>query len=191
MKFYSRHSEYMAARKKKKATTARKTSSVKRAKTAQPYPHHLFVIALASGVIIASYFIFTNFFSRENMSPRTYLSSESLPIEHMDQHTIQLSEQNASGEMGTATLVEKDGKVVVTLSVNNAPSTAQPAHIHVGTCADIGAVKYPLTNVMNGMSETIIDTTLANLMSQGELAINVHKSTAALNLYVACGDLVW
>lgn len=104
--------------------------------------------------------------------------------------TVALSAQNNSYEDGTATLTEKDGKLVVTVDVANAPKgVSQPAHIHVGECPNPGAVKYPLTSVVDGKSETTIDTTLDQLKDMGKLAINLHKSATQSKIYVACGDL--
>lgn len=104
--------------------------------------------------------------------------------------TITLAEQNESSESGTAVLTEKDGKVMVTLNLTGAPSTTpQPAHIHAGSCPDVGAVAYPLTDAVNGVSETTLDVSLADLAGKQPLGINVHKSAAQLKVYVACGDL--
>ncbi len=106
------------------------------------------------------------------------------------QVTVNLTKQNNSTESGTATLSEVGGKVKVTLKLTGAPSgVTQPAHIHVGKCPDVGAVKYPLTSPVNGMSETILDVTLAKLKSELPLGINVHKSVAEAKVYVSCGDL--
>ncbi len=102
---------------------------------------------------------------------------------------LTLSEQNKSGEMGTALLTEVNGKVKVTLKMTGAGTVAQPAHIHLGKCPDVGAVKYSLTSVTNGMSETMLDVTLAQLKSELPLGINVHKSAAESKVYVSCGDL--
>src|SRR3989344_1502871 len=103
---------------------------------------------------------------------------------------VNLSEQNESSQSGTATLTEANGKVKVALKLSGAPKDiAQPAHVHVGACPEVGAVKYPLNSPVNGMSETILDVTFAALKSQLPLAINVHKSAAQSNVYVSCGDL--
>src|SRR3989338_9157106 len=102
---------------------------------------------------------------------------------------VNLSQQNASGESGTATLMEVDGKVKVALKLTGAPTgVTQPAHIHVGKCPDVGAVKYPLTSSVDGVSETMLDVTLAQLNSELPLGINVHKSVEEAKVYVSCGD---
>ncbi len=106
--------------------------------------------------------------------------------------TIALSAQNASGQGGTAVLTStKDGKVSVTLTLKGGKFTGpQPAHIHVGSCPNPGAVKYPLTNVVNGKSVTMLNITMSELLaSSDKLAINVHKSPKEISNYTACGDL--
>lgn len=104
--------------------------------------------------------------------------------------TVELAEQNKSKEMGQAVLTEAEGKTTVSITLENYPkATPQPAHIHVGACASLGEVKYALNNVVNGKSETTIEASLADLVSQMPLAINVHKSASQATVYVACGDL--
>lgn len=103
---------------------------------------------------------------------------------------VELAEISASSESGTAKISEVDGKVKVAVELNGAPATTpQPAHIHVGTCPGVGDVKYPLTNVVNGKSETVLETTFDALMAELPLALNVHKSTPLIKTYVSCGDL--
>ncbi|MEK7071074.1 MAG: hypothetical protein AAB966_04665, partial [Patescibacteria group bacterium] len=65
----------------------------------------------------------------------------------------------------------------------------QPAHIHEGACEKPGKVVYPLTSVVDGASETIIETTLKDLKDNLPLSLNVHKSQAELAVYTACGEL--
>lgn len=105
--------------------------------------------------------------------------------------TVQLAQENASGESGTATLEEINGKVTVTVSLTGYPTgdTAQPAHLHEGVCPGVGAVKYPLSPIVNGASVTTLDVTLATLKTELPLALNVHKSAAEAKVYTACGAL--
>lgn len=112
------------------------------------------------------------------------------PSTSMMESIIQLDEQNSSSESGTAVLSEKDGKVTVTLNMTGGASgVAQPAHIHSGVCPDVGAVAYPLTDVVDGKSVTVLDVSLADLAGKQPLGINVHKSAKEVKVYVACGDL--
>jgi len=102
---------------------------------------------------------------------------------------VTLSSQNNSGQDAVALLVEENGKVKVALSVGN-PSVgvSQPIHIHKGKCPDVGDVTFPLANVVDGQSETTIETTLSKL-TENPMAINVHKSTDEVKTYVSCGDI--
>lgn len=105
--------------------------------------------------------------------------------------TVKLDTQNNSKRTGEAVLTEiEGGKVKVILSVSGAPSgIVQPAHIHSGACPIPGAVKYPLTSVTNGASQTVLDVALEQLVAELPLAVNVHKSSTEAGVYVACGDI--
>ena len=103
---------------------------------------------------------------------------------------VALSAQNSSGMNGTATLTDMDGSTLVELALTGAPAgITQPAHIHTGSCANIGGVVYPLTSPVNGVSETTLGVSLETILAGLPLALNVHKSAAEANVYVACGDL--
>jgi hypothetical protein len=104
--------------------------------------------------------------------------------------TVKLNEQNGSGESGTATIAVKGDKTEITIKLSGVPQgTAQPAHIHAGTCANLDPKpKIPLKNVVNGTSTTMLDMNAKEVLAGGG-AINVHKSTEDLKTYVACGDL--
>ena len=109
----------------------------------------------------------------------------------LNRFTVQLMEQNGSGQSGTATITgTDDGKIMVMVQLSNGTGVAQPAHIHRGTCANLDPrPAYPLTSVTNGVSDTMVDVSTETLLN-GEYAINVHKSAAEASVYVACGDIV-
>lgn len=67
-------------------------------------------------------------------------------------------------------------------------TTARPAHIHSGTCASTGAVKWALNPVVNGRSETVVDVSLHDLLN-GPYYVNVHKSATELQTTISCGDI--
>jgi hypothetical protein len=89
---------------------------------------------------------------------------------------------------GAAVLVSQGAKTEVNLFIKPLPGATQPAHIHVGTCPVPGDVKYPLTNIVDGKSKTVVDAALADLL-KGGFAINAHLSTQDIGKYVACGNL--
>jgi Cu/Zn superoxide dismutase len=101
-----------------------------------------------------------------------------------------IAAENGSGETGTVTLTPAgDDKTTVVVSLTGAPAAAQPAHIHMGTCAALNpAPKYPLTSLINGKSTTTVPVSMASI-DAGGFAVNVHKSADDLKDYVACGDL--
>lgn len=100
-----------------------------------------------------------------------------------------LNAQNGSGQHGTVALKPRGSKTVVEIHLLGAPSSAEPAHIHSGSCSKLNPVpKYPLTPVVDGISETTVSQPIS-VLTAGGLAVNVHKSAADLKDYVACGNL--
>jgi Cu/Zn superoxide dismutase len=100
-----------------------------------------------------------------------------------------ITAQNGSGEHGTVALKPRGDKTVVEVHIIGAPKTAQPAHIHLGTCDKLDpAPKYPLTPIVDGISETTVDASVATLTATA-MAVNVHKSADDIKTYVACGNL--
>jgi hypothetical protein len=77
-----------------------------------------------------------------------------------------------------------------------------PAHIHSGTCEELGDVVVPLTDVQvregeeagSGIahpikgSHTQVDMPLQDIIDGGH-AINVHLSAEEIGTYIACGDI--
>jgi hypothetical protein len=79
-----------------------------------------------------------------------------------------------------------------------------PAHIHTGTCAELGDVVVPLTDIspIGGAaastgaasaipvksSVTVVDLPLQEIIDGGH-AINVHLSAEEIDVYIACGDI--
>ncbi len=104
--------------------------------------------------------------------------------------TLNLFAQNNSGQSGTMTLTPMGDSTKVDIKVvSGAAGVDQPAHIHAGTCAKIDPKpKYPLNNVKNGVSSSTVPVSLTDLMATPN-ALNVHKSTEEIKVYVSCGDI--
>lgn len=105
---------------------------------------------------------------------------------------ITLNAQNNSGETGTAMLTDLgDGTTRVDVTVSGEPAGAsQPMHLHTGTCANLNtAPAFPLNNLENGKSSTVITTTVQTLLAS-PYALNGHKSAAEISVYVFCGDIL-
>lgn len=103
------------------------------------------------------------------------------------QYTFNFGPGKDATQEGTVRLrATPDNKTSVTIALKGAAAgVAQPAHIHEGACPGVGAVKYPLTNVVDGASTTTVDAKFADLFTGG-YSINVHKSAAEASVYVAC-----
>lgn len=103
---------------------------------------------------------------------------------------VLLSDVQTSGQSGMASvsdLGEGRTKITITLS-GGSPIETQPADIRTGTCARPGVVKFALTNVVNGSSETFVDEPLSSLQD-GHLIFTVHPSAKDKNTITACGSL--
>jgi Cu/Zn superoxide dismutase len=100
-----------------------------------------------------------------------------------------MNAENGSGEDGMATLTQQGDDVVVTLDLKNGTTTPEPAHIHTGTCAKLGGVHDPLTDVVSGKSTTTVKNVKLADLETGAYAINVHKSADDTGTYVSCGDI--
>lgn len=104
--------------------------------------------------------------------------------------TVSLGEQSGSMQSGEATLTAVDDSTThVVISIRSGGETRQPAHIHKGSCAELDPQpEHPLEDIVDGESSTHLNVSLDELRD-GEFAINVHKSAADLETYVACGDI--
>ncbi len=113
----------------------------------------------------------------------TTASSGSAPL------TLTLGPGRDGNQPGTVTLTGMGNQTQVVLNIQpGAAGLAQPAHIHDGGCPGVGAVKYPLTNVVDGPSTTVVNVPLSDLLT-GNFSINVHKSTSEAGVYLACVNL--
>ena len=80
---------------------------------------------------------------------------------------------------------------------------AHPAHIHAGTCDQLGEVVFPLADVVTQSGEDMgaagghpvkasevnhVDVPLQEILDGGH-AINVHLSTEEIDTYIACGNI--
>ncbi len=105
--------------------------------------------------------------------------------------TVQLAAQNNSGQNGTATLTAMGDQTQVVINLPTGPAGAgveQPVHIHTGACPTPGGVVFPLSNLKEGKSTTMVNAKLSDI-ANGKHAINAHKSAAEASVYTACGNV--
>jgi plastocyanin len=90
------------------------------------------------------------------------------------------------------------------LAAQDDEAEVHPAHIHTGTCAELGDVVAPLTDIAHigddaertgpasaipvKSSVTVVDMPLQEIVDGGH-AINVHRSADEIDTYIACGDI--
>ncbi|MDX1608371.1 MAG: hypothetical protein R3251_04130 [Candidatus Spechtbacterales bacterium] len=122
----------------------------------------------------------------EDTQEQTEEMNEEAPMETLE---VQLNEQNESGQSGTALLEDLgDGTTRVTINATSSIVGPQPAHIHSGTCEDLGGVEYPLENVVEGESQTVVEASLSSLQG-GTFAINLHMSPQEIGVFTSCGNI--
>lgn len=118
-----------------------------------------------------------------------YTSCGNLVLANMPSVTIEMGAGRDASQPGSATLTAKGAQTEITLNIQPGPAgIQQPAHVHEGGCPGVGAVKYPLTNVVNGMSTTTVNAPLSELFN-GMFSINAHRSPAEIGIYTSCGNL--
>lgn len=112
------------------------------------------------------------------------------PAAAQDTVTIDMKEVDGSGQAGSADITtDGDEQVIVSIEIDaGEEGVPQPAHIHEGSCQDLGDVAYPLENVEDGVSESTVEVGMSELLA-GEYAINVHLSEEEAGTYVSCGTL--
>jgi hypothetical protein len=103
--------------------------------------------------------------------------------------SLELTEQNSSGQSGTATLTPAgDERTKIVMELSNPPAAPQPAHVHPGPCDDLGDPVAALTNVVRGRSETTVPLSFDELR-RGDLVVHAHKSEREYSISVACAPI--
>ena len=122
--------------------------------------------------------------------PRTSAASATAMSVDNSAKTFKLTALNGSGQDGTVTLTEQGDKTLVSVKVTaGAAGVAQPVHIHGGQCgAALGGVDFPLTNVVDGKSETVLNAKRSDILSK-DRAVNLHKSAQEASVYTSCGAI--
>lgn len=150
------------------------------------------VIYVILGAIVYAgvyYFFLNKNNGYKNKSSMEY-STPSLSAAMNKETAVILKPVNDSNEAGTAVFTEENGQTKVTINLTGyTKDIEQPAHIHIGDCPGVGAVKYPLTSILNGESITTIAVALEQLKKELPLAINVHKSANEVSVYTSCGPV--
>jgi hypothetical protein len=124
-------------------------------------------------------------------------------MKHVPRSLGQSSHVAAVIAFAALTLIVPGSVAQTPVSEADMAGEAHPAHIHSGTCAELGDVVIPLEDVAvpagatreGGeqahdvkISQTHVDMPLQEIID-GEHAINVHLSAEEIDVYIACGDV--
>ena len=104
--------------------------------------------------------------------------------------------------LAALTLVVPAGRAQTPVSEADTEAESHPAHIHSGSCDQLGDVVVPLNDATYPAGEhvgaesahavktslNVVDMPLQELID-GDYAINVHKSADEIDVYIACGDI--
>ena len=105
--------------------------------------------------------------------------------------------------LAALTLAVPAGQAQTPVSQADMEAEAHPAHIHSGTCDQLGDVVFPLADVVTQTGEEMgaagghpvkvsevnrVDVPLQEILDGGH-AINVHLSAEEIGTYIACGDI--
>ena len=102
---------------------------------------------------------------------------------------LEVTEQNGSGQSGTATLTAAgDEQTKIVMELSNPPAEPQPAHVHPGPCDDLGDPVAGLAALVDGRSETTVPLSFAELR-RGDLVVHAHKSEREYSISVACAPI--
>ena len=103
--------------------------------------------------------------------------------------TIDIVEQNASGESGTAELTPNGAQTDILISTGGlAAGVPNPAGIYKGTCGNIsGEPAFELPTLEEGLSALTVDISLNDLLAGGYV-IDIQKS-AKDDTSIACAEI--
>lgn len=105
-------------------------------------------------------------------------------------YTVSLRPQHGSREHGKATFTQRGADVLVTIVVNEMPHPAAPqfAHLHRGTCGDLGTpAKYEFEPIRNGRSSTTLRNVSLAALTSAPYSIAIHQTLAHMSFHIACG----
>lgn len=107
---------------------------------------------------------------------------------------ITLTARNGTNVSGTSTLTELPGSSVrVVLNVTGLTPGEHKVHIHAGTCANQGDIKFDLENLRpsadgSASSTTVIKADFSALVT-GSFYINVHNDPGTDTYIASCGEI--
>ena len=157
----------------------------------------LVVVLIAVGFIIAV--VERLDLNNEESAPAQQTQGFAQPVVATEIGSVKLIEQNNSGQRGSVTVKDWNGKAAVKINLDvegfedasrpeEEEEETQPAQLRAGTCQNPGDVKYELENVFDGGGETVLDMDLAQFTATLPLSVTVQKSSTDPTIIV-CGEI--
>ena len=144
------------------------------------------LFAMLGGGLVFMVLIFTGMRVYSNMKAVQETPNNDAVMQNVE---INLEAIGNSGVTGKAQLVDVNGQTKITITTNAASEIAQPTSVRSGTCGNLGAINYRLTDVVSGNSESTLAPSMHFLHGLGDLAIAVHKSNEESGITIACANL--
>ena len=113
-----------------------------------------------------------------------YTSCGNIPAQS-DLVSIELNELNDSGQTGFVSLISRGLNTEIVVSATAGISAS--AHIHEGSCQNLGGVAYGLSDTSGSISSSTVDAELDSLVA-GDFAVNLHTADDG-SVYSSCGDI--
>ena len=102
---------------------------------------------------------------------------------------MDLKASKSSSPSGKASIIENQDKVNVMIFLANPSTASLSAQLYLGTCSQLGKISNKLNPLSGGRSDTIIETSFDNLISQAPVAVVVTRNSSKTKVYDFCADL--
>ncbi len=103
--------------------------------------------------------------------------------------SVPLLEHNESGEFGSAEFIEEKGQTKITVVLTGEMLGNRQAVLHRGVCNQLGDAVQSLSIFESGVSETVLEIALEEMVSQLPLTVVVRNVDDLTQNIITCGEL--
>ena len=141
------------------------------------------------GLVLVIYLVWQLFTSSDGQTDIKFEDKKEL-----SKFTFKINEVNDSGRKGEVEIeqTKPDNFAKIFIKLSGSPKdTPELATLHTGACQDeFTSPLWPLTKVVNGRSETVLEMSPEILLSQKPLALKVFSGLEPSIELVACADIM-
>ena len=102
--------------------------------------------------------------------------------------SLDLHEENGSGQSGRVSLVDRGNDTEVVLTLSPGAMESKLAHLHFGQCPDLGDLAFGLSNLNPRMSNTLLKGVSLDTLRTGDFGIN-HHNAQDKSISTTCGSV--